>query len=38
LEVKKLDPAAPPYMLRRSLVVSTWSGANLLQHRGKHNQ
>ena len=38
LEAKKLDPAAPLYTLRRSLVVSTWSGTSLLQHLGKHHQ
>jgi peptidoglycan/xylan/chitin deacetylase (PgdA/CDA1 family) len=38
LEAKKLDPAAPLYTLRRSLVVSTWSGANLLQHLRKQHQ
>jgi peptidoglycan/xylan/chitin deacetylase (PgdA/CDA1 family) len=37
LEAKKLDPAAPLYTLRRSLVVSTWSGATLLQHLRKHH-
>jgi peptidoglycan/xylan/chitin deacetylase (PgdA/CDA1 family) len=37
LEAKKLDPAAPLYTLRRSLVVSTWSGATLLQHLKKHH-
>ncbi|HEY6686222.1 MAG TPA: polysaccharide deacetylase family protein [Propionibacteriaceae bacterium] len=37
LEAKKLDPAAPLYTLRRSLVVSTWSGGTLLQHLEKHH-
>jgi peptidoglycan/xylan/chitin deacetylase (PgdA/CDA1 family) len=32
LQAKKLDRVAPLYTLRRSLVVSTWSGATLLQH------
>src|SRR4029450_11187338 len=32
LQAKKLDRTAPVYTLRRSLVVSTWSGATLLRH------
>jgi peptidoglycan/xylan/chitin deacetylase (PgdA/CDA1 family) len=32
LQAKKLDRAAPLYTLRRSLVVSTWSGDTLLQY------
>jgi peptidoglycan/xylan/chitin deacetylase (PgdA/CDA1 family) len=32
LQAKKVDPRAPLYTLRRSLAVSTWSGAELLQH------
>ncbi|HVD53951.1 MAG TPA: polysaccharide deacetylase family protein [Propionibacteriaceae bacterium] len=31
LEAKKLDHRAPLYTLRRSIVVSTWSGATLLR-------
>ena len=38
LEAKKLDPVAPLYTLRRSLVVSTCSGTSLLQHLGEHHQ
>jgi len=37
LEAKKLDPAAPLYTLRRSIAVSTWSGAKLIQHLRKHH-
>ncbi|MFL6046674.1 MAG: polysaccharide deacetylase family protein [Propionibacteriaceae bacterium] len=36
LEAKKLDHHAPLYTLRRSIVVSTWSGAALLKHLAKH--
>jgi peptidoglycan/xylan/chitin deacetylase (PgdA/CDA1 family) len=36
LEAKKLDHQAPLYTLRRSIVVSTWSGAALLKHLVKH--
>jgi peptidoglycan/xylan/chitin deacetylase (PgdA/CDA1 family) len=36
LEAKKLDHHAPLYTLRRSIVVSTWSGNALLQHLAKH--
>jgi len=36
LEAKKLDHQAPLYTLRRSIVVSTWSGADLLRHLAKH--
>jgi hypothetical protein len=37
LQAKELDRAAPLYTLRRSLVVSTWSGAALLRYlRGQH--
>jgi peptidoglycan/xylan/chitin deacetylase (PgdA/CDA1 family) len=36
LEGKKLDHQAPLYTLRRSIVVSTWSGAALLKHLVKH--
>jgi hypothetical protein len=32
LKAKRLDPSAPLYTLRRTLAVSTWSGAKLLQH------
>ena len=32
LEAKKLSTAAPLYTLRRSIAVSTWSGAKLIQH------
>jgi peptidoglycan/xylan/chitin deacetylase (PgdA/CDA1 family) len=31
LKAKRVDPAAPLYTLRRSLAVSTWSGATLLR-------
>jgi hypothetical protein len=31
LKAKRVDPAAPHYTLRRSLAVSTWSGATLLR-------
>jgi peptidoglycan/xylan/chitin deacetylase (PgdA/CDA1 family) len=36
LEAKKLDHQAPLYTLRRSIVVSTWSGATLLRNLAKH--
>jgi len=36
LEAKKLDHQAPLYTLRRSIVVSTWSGADLLRYLAKH--
>ena len=36
LEAKKLDHHAPLYTLRRSIVVSTWSGATLLRFLAKH--
>jgi peptidoglycan/xylan/chitin deacetylase (PgdA/CDA1 family) len=36
LEGQKLDHHAPLYTLRRSIVVSTWSGASLLHHLAKH--
>jgi peptidoglycan/xylan/chitin deacetylase (PgdA/CDA1 family) len=36
LEAEKLDHHAPLYTLRRSIVVSTWSGADLLRHLTKH--
>jgi peptidoglycan/xylan/chitin deacetylase (PgdA/CDA1 family) len=36
LEAKKLDHQAPLYTLRRSIVISTWSGAALLRHLTKH--
>jgi peptidoglycan/xylan/chitin deacetylase (PgdA/CDA1 family) len=36
LEAKKLDHQAPLYTLRRSIVVSTWSGAGLLRYLAKH--
>jgi peptidoglycan/xylan/chitin deacetylase (PgdA/CDA1 family) len=32
-----VDPRAPLYTLRRSIVVSTWSGATLLKHLAKHH-
>ena len=32
LKATRLDPSAPLYTLRRTLAVSTWSGAKLLQH------
>ncbi|MBA3528122.1 MAG: polysaccharide deacetylase family protein, partial [Propionibacteriaceae bacterium] len=35
LEAKKLDPSAPLYTLRRSIAVSTWSGASLLRNLSK---
>jgi peptidoglycan/xylan/chitin deacetylase (PgdA/CDA1 family) len=37
LEAKPLSPAAPLYTLRRSIVVSTWSGTRLIQHLKKHH-
>jgi peptidoglycan/xylan/chitin deacetylase (PgdA/CDA1 family) len=37
VEAKRLDPVAPLYTLRRSLVVSTWSGASLVQHPKKQH-
>jgi len=36
LEGHKLDHQAPLYTLRRSIVVSTWSGASLLHRLAKH--
>jgi peptidoglycan/xylan/chitin deacetylase (PgdA/CDA1 family) len=36
LEAKKLDHQAPLYTLRRSIVVSTWSGASLLRKLAEH--
>lgn len=36
LEAKRLDLTAPVYTLRRSIVMSTWSGAGLLRHLRKH--
>jgi peptidoglycan/xylan/chitin deacetylase (PgdA/CDA1 family) len=36
LGAKKLDHQAPLYTLRRSIVVSTWSGATLLRYLAKH--
>jgi peptidoglycan/xylan/chitin deacetylase (PgdA/CDA1 family) len=36
LESHKLDHQAPLYTLRRSIVVSTWSGARLLRYLAKH--
>jgi peptidoglycan/xylan/chitin deacetylase (PgdA/CDA1 family) len=36
LEAKDLDDRAPLYTLRRSLVISTWSGSNLLRYLSKH--
>lgn len=35
LDAKKLDPSVPLYTLRRSIAVSTWSGASLLKHLSK---
>jgi peptidoglycan/xylan/chitin deacetylase (PgdA/CDA1 family) len=37
LEAKPLSPAAPLYTLRRSIVVSTWSGTRLIQHLKMHH-
>ena len=37
LEAKKLSTAAPLYTLRRSIAVSTWSGAKLIQHLKKRH-
>jgi peptidoglycan/xylan/chitin deacetylase (PgdA/CDA1 family) len=37
LEAQKLDHQAPLYTLRRSIVVSGWSGATLLRHLAKHH-
>jgi peptidoglycan/xylan/chitin deacetylase (PgdA/CDA1 family) len=37
LEAKRLSPVAPLYTLRRSIAVSTWSGAKLIQHLKKHH-
>jgi peptidoglycan/xylan/chitin deacetylase (PgdA/CDA1 family) len=37
LEAKQLSPAAPLYTLRRSIAISTWSGAKLIQHLRKHH-
>ena len=37
LKAKRLDPAAPLYTLRRSLAVSTWSGATLLRQLKRHS-
>jgi hypothetical protein len=36
LEAKRLDLTAPVYTLRRSIVMSTWTGAGLLRHLRKH--
>jgi peptidoglycan/xylan/chitin deacetylase (PgdA/CDA1 family) len=36
LEGNQLDHRAPLYTLRRSIVVSNWSGANLLRYLAKH--
>ena len=36
LEAKRLDLAAPVYTLRRSIAMSTWSGASLLRHLRQH--
>ena len=36
LEAKMLDHEAPLYTLRRSVVVSIWSGASLLRYLAKH--
>jgi peptidoglycan/xylan/chitin deacetylase (PgdA/CDA1 family) len=36
LDAKELDDRAPLYTLRRSLVISTWSGSNLLRYLAKH--
>jgi hypothetical protein len=35
LQAKKLDHHAPLYTLRRSIVVSSWSGATLLKYLAK---
>jgi peptidoglycan/xylan/chitin deacetylase (PgdA/CDA1 family) len=37
LKAKKVNPSAPLYTLRRSLAVSTWSGADLLKHLAKQH-
>jgi peptidoglycan/xylan/chitin deacetylase (PgdA/CDA1 family) len=37
LKSKRLDPAAPLYTLRRSLAVTTWSGATLLHQLKRHS-
>ncbi len=37
LEAKPPSPVAPLYTLRRSIAVSTWSGAKLIQHLKKHH-
>ena len=37
LEARRLDASAPLYTLRRTLAVSTWSGAKLLQHLKRHH-
>ena len=37
LEAKRLSPVAPLYTLRRSIAISTWSGAKLIQHLKKHH-
>ena len=37
LKAKRVDPSAPLYTLRRTLAVSTWSGAKLLQHLKRHH-
>jgi peptidoglycan/xylan/chitin deacetylase (PgdA/CDA1 family) len=36
LEAKQLSPEAPLYTLRRSIVISTWSGAQLIRHLKRH--
>lgn len=36
LEANKISQQAPLYTLRRSLVVSTWSGATLIKHLTRH--
>jgi len=36
LEAKQLSPAAPLYTLRRSIAVSAWNCAKLIQHLKKH--
>jgi hypothetical protein len=32
-----ISPAAPLYTLRRSIAISAWSGAKLIQHLKKHH-
>jgi peptidoglycan/xylan/chitin deacetylase (PgdA/CDA1 family) len=36
LQSRELDPRAPLFTLRRTLVVSTWSGDTLVKHLSKH--